>query len=185
MIPSAKMAMRPRPPPENRLSSPRMFEPPKFFWIAATAEEFTPGAGRWVPSRYRNSMAPVNRTLLRISPILNAPRIVAITGLPLDGGRRGGHDHLAGAAGRLDGRLGSGAEAMRVHGQRLGDLALGQHLDRDALARGQALAVHGLQRDRGPGLEARLEVGQVDRLGVGPERLEGHRLLHVRAAQLA
>jgi len=35
------------------------------------------------------------------------------------------------------------------------------------------------------GLKASLEVEQVDRLGVGPEGLERHRLLHVRTAQLA
>src|SRR5207247_3620091 len=35
-------------------------------------------------------------------------------------------------------------------------------------------------------VEARLQVGQVDGLGVGaPELLERHRLLHVRAAELA
>ena len=39
--------------------------------------------------------------------------------------------------------------------------------------------------DLGALVEARLEVAQVDRLGVRPERLERHRLLHVRAAQLA
>ena len=40
-------------------------------------------------------------------------------------------------------------------------------------------------RDLRARVEARLEVGQVDRLGVRAEGLEGHRLLHVRAAQLA
>ena len=39
--------------------------------------------------------------------------------------------------------------------------------------------------DLGAGVEARLEVGEVDRLRVRPELLERHRLLHVRAAQLA
>ena len=51
MIPSAKIAMRPRPPPENRLSRPRMLLPPKFFWIALTAEALMPGAGICVPKR--------------------------------------------------------------------------------------------------------------------------------------
>ena len=51
MIPSAKIAIRPSPPPENRLSRPRMLLPPKFFWIALTAEELIPGAGMCVPSR--------------------------------------------------------------------------------------------------------------------------------------
>ena len=39
--------------------------------------------------------------------------------------------------------------------------------------------------DLGAGVEARLEVAKVHGLGVRPERLERHRLLHVRAAQLA
>ena len=51
MIPSAKIAIRPSPPPENRLSNPRMLLPPKFFWIALTADALMPGAGMWVPSR--------------------------------------------------------------------------------------------------------------------------------------
>src|SRR5205807_3440848 len=49
----------------------------------------------------------------------------------------------------------------------------------------QPFAVQRLQGDRVAGGEAGLEVGHVDRLGVGPERLKRHRLLHVRAAQLA
>ena len=61
----------------------------------------------------------------------------------------------------------------------------GEHLDRDVLAGREALGLHRLERDGVAGLEPGLEVDQVDRLGVGPERLERHRLLHVRAAQLA
>ena len=49
----------------------------------------------------------------------------------------------------------------------------------------EALRVQRLERDRGARLEPRLEVEQVDRLRVRAERLERHRLLHVRAAQLA
>ena len=51
MIPSAKIAMRERPPPENRLSSPRMFEPPNCFWMLLTAVRFTPGTGIRDPRR--------------------------------------------------------------------------------------------------------------------------------------
>ena len=43
----------------------------------------------------------------------------------------------------------------------------------------------GVGRDLGAGIEPRLEVGEVDRLAVRAEGLERHRLLHVRAAQLA
>src|SRR5438477_11863023 len=103
MIPSAKIALRPRPPPENRLSRPRMLLPPKFFWIALTAWALMPGAGMWVPSRYRARIAAVNRTLLRISPTLNAPRIVAIMSPLL-------LDYLARPACRLDLLAGGAAE---------------------------------------------------------------------------
>ena len=49
--PSAKSAIRPRPPPENRFSRPRMLLPPRSFWMLLTAAELIPGAGMWVPSR--------------------------------------------------------------------------------------------------------------------------------------
>src|SRR5450755_2246238 len=179
MIPSAKMAIRPSPPPENRLSSPRMLLPLSRFWIELMAEALIPGAGRWTPTRYSASIAAVNSTLVRISPTLNAPRIVEIIALS------SGLDQLAGSAGGFDLLTRGRAEAVGVDGERLGDLALGEHLDRDVLALGQALGVHRLQRDRVPRLEALLEIEQVDRLGVRPEGLERHRLLHVRAAQLA
>jgi hypothetical protein len=46
MIPSANSAIRPRPPPEKRFSSPKMLLPPRFFWaIALTALLLTAGAG--------------------------------------------------------------------------------------------------------------------------------------------
>src|SRR5689334_15737562 len=94
-------------------------------------------------------------------------------------------DYLARAAGGLD-RLARGlAEAMRMNGERLRDLALGEHLDRDFLAGRETLCLHRLERHGGTRLKARLEVKQVDRLRVRPERLERHRLLHVRTAQLA
>src|ERR1700744_3471657 len=128
MIPSANSAIRPRPPPLNRLSSPRMLLPPRFCWIEFSAEELIPGAGMWVPSRYRASTAAVNRIFLRISATLNPPRIVAIIGCP------SALDDLAGAAGGLDGLAGGLGEAVRVHGQGNGDLALGEDLDRHALA---------------------------------------------------
>ena len=51
MIPSAKIAIRPSPPPENRLRNPRMLLPPKLLWIALTAAALIPGAGMCVPSR--------------------------------------------------------------------------------------------------------------------------------------
>src|SRR5947209_17762609 len=125
MIPSAKIAIRPRPPPLNRLSNPRIELPPKFFWMALTALVLIPGAGIWVPSRYSASSAAVNRTFLRMSGTRNAPRMVAIMG--------SGLQDLTGPPGGLDRDLRRLAERVGVHGQRLGDLARGQHLDRDAL----------------------------------------------------
>src|SRR4051812_2740031 len=75
---------------------------------------------------------------------------------------------------------------MRVHGQLLRDVALAEHLHRHALTGGQALLPKGIRSDLGAVVEARIEVAQVDRLRVrAAVLLERHRLLHVRAAQLA
>src|SRR3954467_8901309 len=92
-------------------------------------------------------------------------------------------DHAA--ARGLDGLAGRAAELVRVDGELLGQRALGEDLDRDVLAGAQALGLQRLERDLVAGLEAPLEVLEVDRLRVRAERLEGHRLLHVRAAELA
>src|SRR5690348_4506063 len=122
MIPSAKMAIRPRPPPENRFSRPRMLLPPKFLWIELTACELIPGAGMCVPRRYSARISAVNRTLLRISATLNAPRIVEIIGglrgpqLLRDSAALGEDDQLAGAAGGLDLLSRRPAEPVRMHG---------------------------------------------------------------------
>ena len=91
----------------------------------------------------------------------------------------------AGSPGGLDALARGRAEGVGVDGQRLGDLALGEHLDRDVLARARPFAFSASSVTSAPRVEARLEVEQVDRLRVRPERLERHRLLHVRAAQLA
>src|SRR4051812_12578253 len=72
-----------------------------------------------------------------------------------------------------------------MDGQRLGQLAPGEDLDRDALAGPQAPGGQRRERDLRPAVEARVEIGEVHGLRVRAERLEGHRLLHVRAAQLA
>src|SRR5665213_2263410 len=96
-----------------------------------------------------------------------------------------GLDHDAAAAGGLDALACGGAERVRVHREPLREFAVREHLDRDPLASAEARGTHRLERDDGTGLEARLEVDEVDRLGVRAERLERHRLLLVRAAQLA
>src|SRR5438309_4171037 len=104
------------------------------------------------------------------------------------GARRGVRlalDDAAAAAGSLDALARTGAERVGVHFQRLAELALRQHLDGYVLARGQAVGLHQLDRDLRAGIEAALERVDVDGLRVRAERLEGHRLLHVRAAQLS
>src|SRR4051794_41765953 len=72
-----------------------------------------------------------------------------------------------------------------MDGQRLGELSATQDLDRDPLAGGQAGAPKGVEVDGGAVVEAGVEVREVDRLRVRPERLERHRHFLVRAAQLA
>src|SRR3954464_16052147 len=72
-----------------------------------------------------------------------------------------------------------------MHGERLGDLALGEDLHGDVAAGAEGLGLERLERHVGALVEARLEILEVDRLRVRAERLERHRLLPVRAAQLA
>src|SRR6185437_15769955 len=93
-------------------------------------------------------------------------------------------ERVTGAAGALDALAGDLAEGVGVNCERLAQISLSQHLDRHTLAGSQALGLHSLQCDLGSRVEAALEVGDIHRLGVGAEHLEGHRLLHVRPAQL-
>src|SRR5436190_4001019 len=73
-----------------------------------------------------------------------------------------------------------------MHGQLLGDVALAEHLDRNALPAREVLLAERVRGDLGAVVETRVEITEVDRLGVrAPVCLERHRLLHVRAAQLA
>src|SRR5215216_4797997 len=94
-------------------------------------------------------------------------------------------DDLAGAAGGLDGRARGLGEAVRVDGQRLLELTAAQDLDGHVPALRQAGGSQRREVDRRARVEALLQVGQVDRLGVRPEHLERHRHLLVRPAQLA
>src|SRR3954464_13595143 len=64
-------------------------------------------------------------------------------------------------------------------------VALRQHLRGDALLRAEPVRVHSVDRHRVAGLEAGLEVADVEDLRVRAERLERHPPLHVRPAQLA
>src|SRR5881275_1638972 len=112
MMPRANRESRDSPPPENRLRKPRMFDPPKFFWMSLTAVVLTPGTGMCEPSRYRARIAAVNSSFLRMSGTVKALRIVRATAPQVSRGPRsprqarqpgrGLLDDLAGAAGGLD-----------------------------------------------------------------------------------
>src|SRR4051794_33240257 len=73
---------------------------------------------------------------------------------------------------------------MGVNIELLGNLAAGEDLDRVRALR-QALCLECRHVDLGAGVEALLEIADVDRLGRGAEVLKRHRLLFVRAAQLS
>src|SRR4051794_20092951 len=120
-----------------------------------------------------SSIAAVNSSFLRMSATVNALRIVASMRCRL---RLAVHDDRRAARG-LDLLARGGAELVRVDGERLGELAAGEDLHGDVLARAQALGLQRLERDLGAGVEAALQVGEVDRLRVRPEGLEGHRHL--------
>src|SRR4051812_8215625 len=73
---------------------------------------------------------------------------------------------------------------MRMNVELRLDLAPGEDLDR-VRPLGQALLLERRRGHFGAGVETLLEVAQVDRLRLGAEVLERHRLLHVRATKLA
>src|SRR3954452_21788669 len=145
--------------------------------MASTASVVMPGTGMKDPSRYSASTPAVKSSFFRISATRNALKIVDSTALALDG--------LAGAARRLDALARRLGEAVRGDGERLGELAAAEDLDRDVALLRQPGGTQLLQADRGAGVEALIEVVQVHVLCVRPERLERHRHLLVRAAQLA
>src|SRR5437588_2905348 len=94
-------------------------------------------------------------------------------------------DDRAGSARALDLLARGLGEAVRAHGELLGELPLPEDLHGDALPRGETARGEGHGRDLVAVAEARVEVAEVNRLGMRTELLERHRLLHVRAAQLA
>src|SRR3954452_22329348 len=122
-------------------------------------------------------MPAVKASFFLISGTLNEFRNVLSTRLLLD--------QLAGAARGLDLLASRLREGVGVHGERLRDVTLAEDLDRHLAARGEVLLAQGVGGHLGPLVEPLLEVPQVDRLGLRAELLERHRLLHVRAAQLA
>src|SRR5215204_6794894 len=92
---------------------------------------------------------------------------------------------LAGAAGGLDLLSGGLREAVRVDGEGLRELAAPEHLDRHVALRREPLLTQRVGGHLGTRVEARIEVVEVHGLRLRPELLERHRLLHMRAAQLA
>src|SRR5512132_1779308 len=102
-------------------------------------------------------MPAVKASFFLISGTLNEFRNVLSTGLLLD--------QLTGAARGLDLLSGRLREGVGVHGERLGDVALAEDLDRHLAARGEVLLAQGVGGHLGPLVEARVEVPQVDRLG--------------------
>src|SRR4051794_5550253 len=72
-----------------------------------------------------------------------------------------------------------------MDGERLAELALGEDLHGNAPAPREPTGAHQFEGHLGAGVETVLQRGDVDRLRVGAERLEGHRLLHVGPAQLS
>src|SRR5204863_9810291 len=81
-------------------------------------------------------------------------------------------------------RAGAGAVGVDADGELLRQLAATEQLDRIA-ALGEAGLAKRLGGYLGAGVEAVVEVGDIDRLGAGPKRLERHRHPLVRAAELA
>src|SRR6202453_5345979 len=80
-------------------------------------------------------------------------------------------DRVACTAGGLDARASGRAEAVGVHCERLAELTLGEDLDGDIFAAAQAGCLHQLDGDLCAGVEALLERGDVDGLGVRAEEI--------------
>src|SRR6478609_4695698 len=101
MIPSAKSAMRDRPPPEKVFRRLRTPPPPNCSCTDCTADVLIPGTGTCAPKRYTASIAAVNSSFLRISATVKALRIVVSIGRP---GYRPGRGVPPGPALALDDR---------------------------------------------------------------------------------
>src|SRR6185503_7284605 len=104
---------------------------------------------------------------------------------PQHRGRAALVDDLAGPARGFDALASGLGERVGVDGQLLRQLAPPEDLHRHVLARPEPGGAQRLEVDRRAVVEPRVQVFQVDRLGVRAERLERHRHLLVRAAQLA
>src|SRR3954452_7338919 len=130
------------------------------------------------PSRYSARIAAVKTSFLRISATRNELRIVETTARLL-------LDELHRAARGLDALARGLRELVGVDRELDRQLAAAEDLDRDVALLGQAGRAQRLEIHRRAVGEARGQVVQVHVLHVGPERLERHRHLLVRPAQLA
>src|SRR3954469_5347952 len=179
MIPSANSEIRDRPPPLNVFSSCRTPPLPlQLLLIWSIASVLTPGTGMKEPSRYSARIAAVKTSFLRISATRNELRIVETTARLL-------LDELHRAARGLDALARGLRELVGVDRELYRQLAAAEDLDRDVALLGQAGRAQRLEIHRRAVGEARGQVVQVHVLHVGPERLERHRHLLVRPAQLA
>ena len=143
------------------------------------ASVLTPGTGMYAPRRYSASMTAVNASFFRMSATRKALRIVeSIRRLPYSMTWQ-----VPPAASMRSRAVLENPWAWTV--------SFLVSSPRPRILTGMFLRVPrpaALQRvevDRRAVVELALQVGQVDRLGVRPERLERHRHLLVRAAQLA
>src|SRR3954469_21455457 len=128
------------------------------------------------PNRYSARIAAVKMSFLRISATRNELRIVESNSVLDD------DPHAAGALDPLAGALG---EAVCLDGQLDRQLAAAEDLHRDVALLGEARVPQLLEAHGRALREPLRQVVEVDVLRVRAERLERHRHLLVRAAQLA
>src|ERR1700727_4008563 len=127
-------------------------------------------------------MPAVKASFLRMSATWNALRIVESIGCQFRGAIGAtlaersilALDDMTGATGGLDALARARAEGVGVHGEGLGQLALGENLDRYLLAGTETLGLQQLYGDLGPRLEAGVQIGDVHGLGMRAEHLERH-----------
>src|SRR5919109_5022890 len=107
--------------------------------------------------RYSASIAAVNASFFRMSATRKAFRNVRSTATSA-------FDQPAGPARGFDLLARGLGEAMRVHGQRLRELPLREHLDRHAPSGREPVLTESVRGDLRPALEAGLEIAQIHRL---------------------
>ena len=139
MMPSAKIVTRDRFPPENMSYSPNIV-----FLVcsarSASASGFTPGVGMWFADAIHRQQA--EREQHALAQLGNREDVLEVrrscSGLRNDVGRSAGRRDL------LRGRL---AELVRLHRQRVRDLAPAEHLDRRYPCRAAGRARAAVGRD--------------------------------------